>query len=419
MKAPLSSSIYGLIGKKGSGKTLTMTSWAITLEILLGRRRIVSAVPLNMELLETYCRRAGYTRDIYERVYLLSESEAAEFWRHRGWKKIIGGGERRAHCQYEEIKVADGRDGELLDLDGAAASGKVLFLLPELDKLFDARQWKVEPPALNYYLSYVRQLGDCVIWDAQVADSVSLRVRGQTDFFCYPRNFSKERVSGIFSMGKKIKVRAFRSEMDPVDAWKPGADWRFEFEEVVNRDKRLMECYSSSRYEKVAGFENTEKHERVRLLNYKWALAGIGLFLFGALALVLMFPTLVRKEIERRSRPVSSVVAPGAPAVVKSYPIDYSRELFDLARGTVPARSLLPAKEWLVVPDYVLPDHEPVDFVGVRGHDLKKITAPSPGTLQLQYVRPRFQPPDWWRTRMERAVDDRLFLEKPVRQGGQ
>ena len=220
-------SIHFIAGKPGGGKTLFSVRLIVD-ELIKGRRPIVTNVALKLDMVNAYlqeryprqyaekfefsfdwippdrvleikesvngavrvavpvpCQAA--LRHISERINLIDEDQMRDFFCYRG------DGVRLVPVSNPEWKA-----GKRPDFSPIADAG-VLYVLDEVQNVFNSRAWASTGAQVLYYLSQHRKLGDDVICITQAVNNVDKQFRSVAQDYTYIRNLAKGK-HGVFRL---------------------------------------------------------------------------------------------------------------------------------------------------------------------------------------------------------------------------
>lgn len=195
--------IQAICGKPGAGKTL-FTVRLIVDELRRTRRPIVTNVPLRLGALNEYCQEG----DVCSRVFLLKDEELGAFWEHRGPRRGVYRAERVGNREHQRYEV---------DKDDIG----VLYVLDEVQVVFNARDWATLGKGALFYLSQHRKLGDDVIWSSQAVTLVDKQFRLVTQDFTVISNNAKKKVGwfrmpGVFTRATYLQAPTGGNELPVV-----------------------------------------------------------------------------------------------------------------------------------------------------------------------------------------------------------
>jgi hypothetical protein len=150
--------IHFISGKPGGGKSMLGVKRMMN-ELRHGVRNISVNLPLNLGRLNEYVQEAFPSEDlqVLQRVRVLTEDEAKQFWKYRGPDDDKGG-------------------------------KGVLFILDELHLFFNARDWMQTGRDCLHYLSQHRKMGDTVLGITQAIQNVDKQFRSVAQDFTVVRN---------------------------------------------------------------------------------------------------------------------------------------------------------------------------------------------------------------------------------------
>jgi len=207
-----------ITGKPRGGKSYYSVAEGILPELLSrdadGRfngRVIITNVPLNWEhvirFIERHCPQYFLERELADWLHVWPlEREwdyMPEFWR---WRHRIGDDWDAVHPTINKEAYKSG-----VRPDWHLNTQPVFYVLDELHKFFNARQWSSNGLVTLDYLSQHGHFGDNVWWITQSVANVDRQFRSVTQEFRLCRNLSKERF-GKFSRGDGFKLYVFSSE---------------------------------------------------------------------------------------------------------------------------------------------------------------------------------------------------------------
>jgi hypothetical protein len=220
-------SCHFIAGKPGGGKTLYSVRIIVD-ELVRGHRPIVTNVALKLDMLNAYLqeryprqyrekfeysfesippdrvleikesvgdgvRVAGPVRSeaglrhITEQINLIDEDQMKDFFCYRGdGVKLVS------------VSNAEWKAGKRPDFSPVADSG-VLYVLDEVQNVFNARAWASTGAQVLYYLSQHRKLGDDVVCITQAVHNVDKQFRSIAQDFTYIRNLAKGK-HGVFRL---------------------------------------------------------------------------------------------------------------------------------------------------------------------------------------------------------------------------
>lgn len=253
----LQPAIFGLTGKPGAGKSYFATRLIID-EITKGQNRtIVTNVPVNRARLEKYCKK---TFNIYD---LETFSNNRHFFTNRGHYKF----------EITDANASIDFSDHLQDDDDG-----VLFIIDEAHLYFNSREWKNMSKATLSYITFIRHVGDTLIWMCQKYSDIDSQFRGKTQAFHVLRNLDKEKFGFgwlTFKRGTGFRCYQYLEENHIAShgssSGQPAQDFTYPFK------LEIAECYSTSLFNK-----EHEKRFKVRGLNIQYLIWGGGIALVAA-----------------------------------------------------------------------------------------------------------------------------------------
>ena len=122
-----------------------------------------------------------------------------------------------------------------------------MYIIDEAHLYFNSRKWKDMSQATLCYITFIRHVGDTLIWMSQKFSDIDAQFRGKTQAFHLLRNLSKERL-GIFKRGDGFRCYQYQQESDIAShgsqTGMPSQDFTFPFKISV------AECYNTSLFNK-------------------------------------------------------------------------------------------------------------------------------------------------------------------------
>jgi hypothetical protein len=125
---------------------------------------------------------------IRERLVIISEEQLREFYRFRCPGHIIP-------MKVQEWSSGKAKGEEKVPDFASWTDSGVLYVLDEVHIAFNSRAWQETGPAVIYYLSQHRKLGDDVVLISQSIQNVDKQMRSMAQDFTYVRNLTKEQHS--------------------------------------------------------------------------------------------------------------------------------------------------------------------------------------------------------------------------------
>ena len=243
----LQPAIFGLTGKPGAGKSYFATRCIIA-EILKGRNRtIVTNVPVNKEKLREYVKKDFIVYD------LATFSDNRLFFTNRGHYHLeIENTD--ANIDFKEL-LRDDDDG-------------ILFIIDEAHLYFNARNWKHMSQATLSYITFIRHVGDSLIWMCQKYSDIDSQFRGKTQAFHVLRNLAKEKL-GIFKRGSGFRCYQYQNENEIASHGgsygTPSQDFTYPF------NIKVAECYNTSLFNKAHDKKYSIKGIPIAYVGYTFA----------------------------------------------------------------------------------------------------------------------------------------------------
>jgi hypothetical protein len=249
----LQPAIFGLTGKPGAGKSYFATRLIIA-EIKKGQNRtIVTNVPINRKKLREYVCKDFQLYD------LETFTDNRHFFTNRGhyhWDLPDTG----ANIDFKE-HLQDDDEG-------------ILYIIDEAHLYFNARNWKHMSQATLSYITFIRHVGDTLIWMAQKYSDVDSQFRGKTQAFHVLRNLSKEKVFNFFKRGTGFRCYQYLEEAHisghGTQSGQSSQDFTYPFQ------LKIAECYSTSLFNK-----EHEKRYKLGGIPINWVVYAGALLLLG------------------------------------------------------------------------------------------------------------------------------------------
>lgn len=185
-------SIHFILGKPGGGKS----RWAaekIVNELMETERVVLTNLPINEGNLNAYLQKhCKKDINLFERLVLLNDEQAAEFWTYRPPGLVMGepGEFLRINLQTKE----EWQQKKKPDYSHVKDKG-VLYLIDEVHNFFNARSWMDTGRDVLYYNSQHRHLSDTVYFVTQDLELVDKQFRFLAQDYCTCMNMSKVKVS--------------------------------------------------------------------------------------------------------------------------------------------------------------------------------------------------------------------------------
>jgi hypothetical protein len=202
-------SIFYIAGKPGGGKSY-LAVFQICEELKSGKGRyIVTNIALNLPELAVWCHENIKDEvNLSERVRVLDDSEAGEFWLYEPHKK---------YDQRREIKVGK-RVIEVPDFSERGSPG-CLYVIDEVHNYFGAREWQATGSDCTWFLSQHRKMGCDVVLVTQHPDQTDKALRRLAQEYMTVRNLSREPIFGFRIANFFRYIRSLNSPTSP----NPGA----------------------------------------------------------------------------------------------------------------------------------------------------------------------------------------------------
>lgn len=263
--------IKAISGKPGGGKSMFATKLIIE-ELVHGSRCVVTNLPLRLPELNAYLQEKypEKTINLFERVFMLDDDQAGQFWLHRG-------------PESSGVFVLEKETGKMTYTVSGKPAG-VMFVIDEIHNYFNAREWMKTGKGALYYLSQHRKLGDDVIWVTQSIGNVDKQFRSMTQDYTYIRNLGKER----FGFFRSFPLFLRQTYLDPATATSsPMMTTTFTLDV-----KGIASCYDTAAGVGIKGF-GADIGERKKGLSPVYMILGV-----VAIAVGIMFvPKLIGKVV--------------------------------------------------------------------------------------------------------------------------
>lgn len=295
-------SIHAISGKPGGGKSLYSLRLIVD-ELVNGSRTIVTNVPLLVGQLSEYLQKNFPSRniDVLERVRVLTDDQAAEFWTYRP-------GPLGSWVRIKRLNKEEWGRGERPDYSHVTDSG-VFYAIDEVHNFFGARQWQDTGRDVLFYLSQHRKLSDTVVWITQAVANVDKQFRSVTQDYTYLRNLNKERM-GLFKLPAIFVRKTFGSPA--TDTASPMETGTFKLDV-----SGLAACYDTSAGVGIHGRAAADVKERRKGLHWSVFVIAVPLIIFsiyrfapGAIAGYFSPDRFIQKKAAAVSVPVAASVIP-------------------------------------------------------------------------------------------------------------
>jgi hypothetical protein len=179
-------SIFFVVGKPGGGKSYYGVKQIVD-EIMRSNRYIVTNIELLLPEIRAYCHEQMEDEvDLTDRVRVLSDSEAAEFWKYEPGRDF----DKRKQVQQGRRMI------DVPDFEDRAKRG-CLYVIDEVHVMFGAREWQNTGTDCTFFLSQHRKLRTDVILITQHPDQVDKALRRLAQDYVQMRNLSREPVFGF------------------------------------------------------------------------------------------------------------------------------------------------------------------------------------------------------------------------------
>lgn len=285
----LQPAIFALTGKPGAGKSYFATRCIIA-EITKGRNRtIITNVPINRKKLREYTKKDF---NVYD---LETFTDNRLFFTNRG----------HYHLEIENTEANINFKDLLRDDDDG-----ILYIIDEAHLYFNSRNWKHMSQATLCYITFIRHVGDSLIWMCQKYSDIDSQFRGKTQAFHVLRNLSKEKL-GIFKRGSGFRCYQYQNEYE-ISAHgsnnnQASRDFKFPFKLPI------AECYSTSLFNK--SHEKTYKVRGVSISVLFWIaglliIAVVCFFYFGGATYFLKqaVPNIKQTELSKTTQKLAPQV---------------------------------------------------------------------------------------------------------------
>jgi len=229
-------------GTPGAGKTYNALRDLLE-ELLYGTRLIVTNLPLNLGLLNSYCQRdypAVDFGDINERIRIVTEEDTRTFYAFRSI----------ADAPLAVPSKEDSLRGRHVNYDNTRP---ICYYIDEAHVAFDARNWDKTGPELTFYTSQHRKLSDECVFITQHPDMLERRLRMLAQQFWSHQNNALERFMTIFRKPSYFHCRVYRHV--PAGTQTPPP----EESRVFTLDLALAACYDTSAGIGISGRKMPEK----------------------------------------------------------------------------------------------------------------------------------------------------------------
>jgi len=321
--------IHFISGKPRGGKSLYAVKLIVD-ELVYGTRPVFTNVPLVLSELNSYLQKQFPDKSVnlFERVRLLTDDEAAKFWCYRPHGVEIP-------CLSKE----DWAKGKRPDYVGVIDDG-VFYAIDEVHNFFNSRNWMETGRDVLYYLSQHAKLGDTVLAITQHVGNVDKQFRSVTQDYTYLRNLAKERM-GVFKMPGVFLRKTY---LQPAtDTSKPMETGTFRLDV-----SGLAACYNTAVGVGIHG-RQADKLEKKKGLSWVWFAVGVPIVVMIALH---YGPRALANAFSPKSMMAlgaGSTGKPEVPTVGKEYPVPQSVQRAMTNAGVV-APELLRSNFSAIVP---------------------------------------------------------------------
>ena len=282
-------------GKPGGGKSYFCVKEYVIEELLWGDRVVVTNLPLQLDELNAYLQSRDPKQliDLHDRVRLIDEDEAREFYCHRQYG-----------CDFVAPSKEESAKGKRVDYGDLSRLRGVLYVIDEAHVLFDARSWMTSGPHLTFYNSQHRKFGDEVVFCTQFVKLLDGRCTGFAQEFIEVRNYGMERLA-IFR-GPKGQHEA-NYTLSP-----PGPSVRSCHRALFRFDIKIAQCYNTISGVGVSGLSRKPKEKATRGLHPLWGVAAAVLIVFALWKLPDFAVAVINQGIAKVDR-VSNAAFAGEP----------------------------------------------------------------------------------------------------------
>lgn len=251
-----------IYGKPGGGKSYLATQWIVD-DIISSDRPVITNLNLNLEAWNPYLEKMGHSPiNVYERFRILDFDQVKEFWRFRSVDDS---------CVHRSLTPDEIKAGVRPD-ESHFSKGGVLYVLDELHRHLNSRQWQQTGPVVLDYISMHRHFGDDVIWMSQDVPNVDKQWRSVTQDYTLVRNYGKESWRGI-RKGDGLEARTFL-DYDPTGEKAVAQEvktWKIDPEGI------------GSLYKTSAVGGDADKGKKAKGIHIGWLWAAIGFVAFLAI----------------------------------------------------------------------------------------------------------------------------------------
>ena len=176
--------IHFIVGKPRNGKSL-LAAMRIIDALTKTSQFVVTNMALRLDVLQDYLDEQGHDIHVLDRVFLLDDEQAKNFWLYRGNNYVLpvpddyyekkGKGGDRENVSYEPLfsdpiwRVG----GRLQNDDGSPTNFLgVCYVIDEVQNIWPARGWEGTGHHIGFYLAQHGKLGDTVYFITQNVKNV-------------------------------------------------------------------------------------------------------------------------------------------------------------------------------------------------------------------------------------------------------
>lgn len=297
-----------IVGKPGGGKTLYAVKLALDEFVRKDGRPVVTNIVFRRHKLAAYvswktgCTQEDALAKVENQLWQLEDDDMKSFFRFRG---------RGLYLDPKTDKEISGRTDKVPDFSQTETG--CVYLLDEIQNVFNARGWKDSGQAAIYYLSQHRKLDDDIVLVSQHPELVDKQFRLLVHEWHTVRNRHQDKL-GPFKLGSHFERKSFYScpngHVHPFDSDK------FKFVQDI------ADCYDTMAGVGIRGRgEPSLRAAKGPPLKLLYA-AGVCLVI-GSMLAVYYTPKLFAsslnagaKEVVQAAVPVSHAAAPQSPASV-------------------------------------------------------------------------------------------------------
>jgi hypothetical protein len=237
---------------------------------------IVTNMALRVDAMQEYCDDRGIDVNVVDRIVMLSDEQAKNFWLYRSEDYTIPmpdgyDGKNSPNVDYTPM-FTDPRwrvncrlnkpDGSPEDFRGTA------YIIDEVQNIWPARGWQGTSSHLTFYLSQHGKLGDTVYFVTQNVKNVDRILYSVAQDFTYCRNHRIEK-HGKFRGDNKFSAKTYPGPVFDSSAATMN-------EEIYTLDLDVAACYDTSAGVGMPGGGTADAGQRAKGLSLKWIWGGIG-----------------------------------------------------------------------------------------------------------------------------------------------